>query len=227
MNQSMFANKEIARPLEVQALLDGIAALSQETESRRLLEAKILRLMIDRLAEHGKSRKTIGIISRISRLLAEGLGMEERYCNRIEKASLVYDIGNIGVCGEVYNKGDEITFEEFLVLQYHTLLGYDILIEQPFKSMDMAATISAEHHEWYVGGGYPNSLEYEEIDMASRIVAVADTVGAMSGNRSGREVYAYEKIVAHVISRKETQFDPAVVDAFLNKKEEIGQIVSA
>jgi len=58
-------------------------------------------------------------------------------------------------------------------------------------------------------------------------VAVADTIGAMSGRRSGREVYAYEKIVAHIISRKETQFDPAVVDALLNHKEEIGQIVNA
>jgi response regulator RpfG family c-di-GMP phosphodiesterase len=158
--------------------------------------------------------------------LGESLGLKGEYCNQLEKAARIYDIGNIMICSDVYKKDEKLTFEEFEIVKYHTQTGYNILIEQKFSTMDMAAVISAEHHEWWNGGGYPCCLKgKKEIDIAARIVAVADTVGALFTERPGRKAWNYDKIIEYIKRRDGIQFDPSVVEIFLLNQKVIYEVL--
>ncbi len=189
------------------------------------LEDKMIDLFTTELIAHGKDSNQLRQISQISQILGQSLGLGSRYCSKLEKAAKIYDIGNIIICKEIYKKEDSLSFEEFNVVKSHTTLGYEILKFQGFPSTDLAAVISSEHHEWWDGGGYPNQKENATIDIASRIVSLVDTVGALFRIRPGRVVWDYEKILDYVEKRSGIQFDPDVIDVFLINQEAIYEIL--
>jgi len=226
MNQSM--NIEvfgIVRPENIKSLEIRISRIRKMLSEENTLEHAIIELMVTSLISHGKSENQIRQISQISKILGESLGLGLVYCNRLELAARVYDIGNLIIDSEVYEKEDQLTFEEFRVVKNHTITGYDMLISQNFLSMDLAAVISAEHHEWWNGGGYPRGLKEKEMDIASRIVAVADTVGALYTKRPGREAWSYTKILEYLKSRSGMQFDPDVIEVFFINQKIIEEVL--
>lgn len=217
---------------------DIIKVESQKLLERRLyqvikqhktdkLEAEIIHIMVNELAVHGKDLNQIRQISLISKLLAQSLGLSAAYCDVLEQAAKVYDIGNIAIKSEVYEKEDKLTFEEFECVKQHTQIGHEILSHQGFQSTALAAIIAKEHHEWWDGGGYPSRLKQESISIASRIVAVADTVGALFRTRPGRNSWSYEKIVEYIQKRSGLQFDPSVVEVFIINQEAIHEILKS
>ncbi len=207
------------------SLENKISQLHKTILDKSSLEKEIIDLLISSLVVHGKDKNQIRQTSQISKILGESLGLGTAYCNMLEQAACIYDIGNIVICREIYKKDDKLSFEEFNVVKNHTHMGYDILISQNFLSTDMAAMISMEHHEWLDGGGYPRQIKAEEIDISSRIVAVADTVGALFRTRPGRSAWSYEKILEYIIKRSDKQFDPNVVKAFLINQEKIHEVL--
>jgi len=226
MNQSMNIEvSSIVRPENIRYLERKISQIRKMLSEESALEHAVIELLVTSLISHGKSENQIRQISQISKILGESLGLGLLYCNRLELAARVYDIGNLIVDSEVYKKDDQLTFEEFRVVKNHTLTGYDILISQNFLSMDLAAVISAEHHEGWNAGGYPRGLKEKEMDIASRIVAVADTVGALSTKRPGREVWSYPKILEYLKSRIGVQFDPDVVEVFFINQKIIEEVL--
>ncbi|HFQ61784.1 MAG TPA: HD domain-containing protein [Epsilonproteobacteria bacterium] len=188
-------------------------------------ENALIDLMVTELIMHGKDANQIRQISQISKILGLSLGLGTRYCDTLEKASKIYDIGNIAIASEVYEKDDALSFEEFEGVKQHTLFGYDILQSQDLPSLQLGAVISREHHEWWNGGGYPSQLKSKEINIASRIVAVADTVGALFRSRPGRSTWSYEKILEYLNTRATIQFDSDVIDVFLINQEAIHEIL--
>jgi len=188
-------------------------------------ENALIDLLVTELVMHGKDANQIRQISQISKILGLSLGLGAAYCDTLEKASKVYDIGNIAICSEVYEKDDKLSFEEFNTVKQHTLFGYDILRYQDFPSLKLSAIISKEHHEWCNGGGYPSQLKCEEINVASRIVAIADTVGALFRKRPGRSTWSYEKILEYIQTRTNIQFDSDIIDVFLINQEAIHEIL--
>ena len=190
------------------------------------LEKKILKLFVLSLLEHGKDKNQMRQIAQISKILGQSLGLDALYCDRLENAAWVYDIGNVMIDKEIYEKDEKLSFEEFKVVKSHTVIGAFTLKNQGFLVTNLAATISAEHHEWWNGGGYPLQKKNNEIDIASRIVAIADTVGALFRKRPGRKAWEYQKIVEYVESRSGTQFDPDVVEVFLINQELIKEVLS-
>lgn len=217
--------------------LDIIQVENQKLLERRLYQAvklsesdnveeEIIDLMVAELIAHGKDANQIRQISQISKLLGLSLGLGETYCDVLEKAAKVYDIGNIVIQSEVYEKEDKLTFDEFESVKRHTYLGHEILSKLGFKSTDLAAIISREHHEWWNGGGYPQRLMRDNINIGARIVTVADSVGALFRNRPGRQSWNYESILEYVEKRSGVQFDPSVVDVFLINKDAIYEILN-
>lgn len=217
--------------------LDIIQLENQKLLERRLyqviklsesenMEEEIIEKMVNELIAHGKDANQIRQISLISKLLGQSLGLGETYCDVLEKAAKVYDVGNIAIKSEVYEKEDKLTFEEFESVKKHTHLGHEILSKLGFESTDLAAIISIEHHEWWNGGGYPQRLMRDNINIASGIVAVADSVGALFRNRPGRHIWNYESILEYVKKRSGVQFDPSVVDVFLINKDAIYEILN-
>ena len=195
-------------------------------EDEVALEKKILRLFVLSLLGHGKDKNQMRQIAQISKILAQSLGLDALYCDRLENAAWVYDIGNVMIDKEIYEKDEKLSFEEFKVVKIHTIAGEHILKGQGFLVTNLAAVISLEHHEWWNGEGYPLQKKNNEIDIASRIVAIADTVGALFRKRPGRKAWEYEKIVKYIESRSSVQFDPNVVEVFLINQELIKEVLS-
>ncbi|WP_295420199.1 HD domain-containing phosphohydrolase [Sulfurovum sp.] len=221
-------NTKISDILKVEkrkSLEDEIDQFRKTISDQSSLEREIIKLFESSLVLHGKDKNQIRQISQISKILGESLGLGVSYCHKLEQAACIYDIGNIMICSEIYKKEDKLSFEEFNVVKNHTHIGYDILIAQNLLSTDMAAVISMEHHEWWDGGGYPRQIKAEQIDIAARIVALADTVGALFTARPGRSAWSYEKILEYIIKRSEIQFDPKIVKAFLINQEKIREVL--
>jgi HD-GYP domain-containing protein (c-di-GMP phosphodiesterase class II) len=199
----------------LQAFKQRIQQLKLLIEDDNTLEQSVVDLCVKMLVEHGKSREMIRQISQISRILAESLGLGKSYCDRLEQAARIYDIGNLLVCSDIYLKEDALDFEEFKIVQKHTIWGYNLLIGLGFATTDLGAVISAEHHEWYNGRGYPNGTKGEGIDIAARIVSVADTVAALSTDRPGKKAWDHGRILDYVQAEKGGEFDPSVVDVLM------------
>ena len=189
------------------------------------LEKKVIEIFAASLLAHGKDRNQMRQIAQISKILGQSLGLGMEYCNTLEQAARIYDVGNVMICQEVYQKDEKLSSDEFEAIKYHTFLGRDLLKEQQLPTTDLAAIISEEHHEWWDGGGYPLQKKGKEIDISSRIVGVADTVGALFRERPGRNAWAYDKILEYIKTRRSIQFDPAVVDVFLINQEAIHKIL--
>lgn len=226
MNNHIYGKDvDVLRVSNQKSLEIKISQCCQMHDNEDVKENALIDLMVSELVMHGKDANQIRQISQISKILGLSLGLGIDYCEILEKASKIYDIGNIAIASEVYAKDEALSFEEFEVVKQHTLFGKDMLENQGFPSTDLAAVMSVEHHEWWNGGGYPNQLREKEIDIASRIVAVADTVGALFRQRPGRKVWSYDKILEYISSRKDLQFNPDVVDVFLINQEVIYEIL--
>ena len=188
-------------------------------------EEHIIENIISALVEHGKDENQMRQTAQIAKVLAEELGYDHQFCTTLEKAGYLYDIGNIVISDEIYAKDDKLSFEEFVVVKNHTVVGDEFLSGFQLPSMQLAATLSREHHEWWNGTGYPKQLKADEISIASRIIAVADVVGALFTRRAGRENWDYVKILKYIEARKGLQFDPKVVEVFMSKKAKIYHIL--
>lgn len=194
-------------------------------EDDMALEREMIKIFVECLAAHGKPKSQINQIAKISRVLGELLGFDVRYCDRLEDAAKIYDIGNVMICKDIYAKEEKLSFEEFKVVKNHTVIGHYFLKAQGLPITELASVISLEHHEWWNGGGYPSQKKSRDINMASRIVAVADTVGALFRKRPGRPAWEYDKIVKYIASRSGIQFDREVVEVLFRNQEIISEIL--
>lgn len=209
---------------ELGALL-GLSVEELDEEHGALIEERLASMIVDALVRYGKDRGHLLKVSRISTLLCHAIGIRGRYRALLENASLIYDIGNLSIDASLYKKDTQLSFEEFETLKHHTRIGQEILLTQNHPMTDMAAVISVQHHEWFDGSGYPHGLSGDNIVMASRIVAVADTVAALSSPRYGRQAIGFDDIIEHVEKRRGLQFDPEVVHRFLEHSGEIRAIL--
>jgi putative nucleotidyltransferase with HDIG domain len=135
-------------------------------------------------------------VARVSRLIAEGMGLSEDEVRVIEMGALVHDIGKLSVPAEILSKPGSLSDAEFRLIKGHAQAGYDILKDIDFGSP--IAEIALQHHERMDGSGYPNHLYADEILMASRIVAVADVIEAMSSHRPYRPALSLEAAMAEI-----------------------------
>jgi len=127
---------------------------------------------------------------------------------------VLHDLGKIGVRETVLNKPGKLSAEEFLEVVRHPELSVSILEPIPFFRPLLPTVL--HHHERYNGRGYPAGLAGDEIPLASRILAVADTFDAMTSTRAYRKALPAEDAVAELRSCAGTQFDPDIVPIFLS-----------
>jgi HD-GYP domain-containing protein (c-di-GMP phosphodiesterase class II) len=125
----------------------------------------------------------------------------------------LHDIGKVGVPERVLCKPGPLTDEEWEVMRAHPLIGAQIV--EPIRFLGGAVEIVRSHHEWFDGRGYPRGLRGEQIPLAARIFSVADSFDAMTSDRPYRSALPFEKANEEVRDGAGTQFDPVVVEAFL------------
>ncbi len=151
--------------------------------------------------------------------LGERLGLADEELESLRLAGLLHDIGKIGTYDYLLEKPDHLTEEEIRTVREHPLKSAEIL--EPIAMFRKIVPAVRSHHERWDGKGYPDGLAGEGIPLSGRILAVADTYDAIMADRPYRKSPGREWALAEIRRCGGTQFDPAVVEAFLQIPEEI------
>ena len=210
--------------------LEAINAGLEDEVDRRLQQAISTRdALILGLAKLADYRDTdtgthLERIAEYSEILARQLAsthheIDERYINRLRVASMLHDIGKVGVADSVLLKPGSLTKAERSRMEQHPVIGADTLLAirrtmGRDELVDIAIVVTLEHHERWDGTGYPVGLAGEDIQLAARIVALADVYDALTSKRAYKAAMSHEKAAGIIIEERGRQFDPAVVDAF-------------
>ncbi|WP_432666599.1 HD domain-containing phosphohydrolase [Wukongibacter baidiensis] len=157
--------------------------------------------------------------------------IDEKFIEDIKISAPMHDIGKVSIPDNILLKPGKLTDEEFEIMKTHTLRGGEVLknLDIKFKSFNIdyfqiAAEIATGHHEKYDGTGYPYGLRREEIPLAARITAVGDVFDALTSKRPYKEAFSLEKSYRIIEESKDKHFDPIIVEAFLDAREEIEKI---
>ena len=135
---------------------------------------------------------------------------------------LLHDIGKIGVAESLLQKVGKLTREEHLLLRSHVNVGTELLESIEFLRPALATV--RHHHERWDGKGYPDGLVGKEIPLGARIIAVADSFGAMVANRPYRRALPHIEARSQITKMSGTQYDPEVVEAFLQVYDRYGGV---
>ena len=157
----------------------------------------------------GHARRVV----RYMELIAEGLNVPAGQHATLRRGALLHDIGKIGVPDHILRKPGPLTENEWSTMKTHPDLGAKIIANVPF--LEEVAVIIRAHHERWDGAGYPEGLTAEHIPLGARIFAVADSFDAMTSDRPYRRGRQLDEALEEIRRCAGTQFDPAVVRAFL------------
>ncbi|HHN65110.1 MAG TPA: HD domain-containing protein [Nitrospirae bacterium] len=153
--------------------------------------------------------------------LGRHIGLDYRELEILEHASILHDIGKIGIDSNILNKEGKLTTLEFSLVKAHPLIGEEIL--GPVDTLEGVKTTVIQHHERYDGSGYPYGLAGEEISLKARILSVVDTFDAMLTDRPYRRALPYSRAIEELKKGAGRQFDPFVVEAFIEMLNLKGQ----
>jgi HD-GYP domain-containing protein (c-di-GMP phosphodiesterase class II) len=193
-----------ADPLRVKQVEQQVSALRSSVicAFNQLLDLKDLNTGVHstRLAEWGMR-------------VGQELGLGETELQNLEVASLLHDLGKVGIPDAILRKPSRLDAEEYTLMKKHPEYGWAVLRMVP--GFERAALDILHHHENFDGKGYPAGLKEREIPVVSRIVSVIDAFDAMVSSRPYRKGLPYEEAVRRLIEASGTQFDPTVVKCFL------------
>ena len=136
---------------------------------------------------------------------------------------LLHDVGKIGIPDSILQKPGPLTPPERRRMQTHTVLGEQMLAGVAFLQGEGLRVVRS-HHERWDGRGYPDALRGEKIPIGARVFAVADALDAMTSNRPYRRALRWSFARAEIIAQSGRQFDPTVVDAFVEVEDELREI---
>ena len=183
---------------------------------RSSIRSKITDLIMNTLFEKsGREAAHSNRVSIICQSISSKLNMGKDAVNKMKIAGLIHDIGKIGVDERILNKPGSLTAEERGFIERHPEIGWRLLSST--DEFSELAKYVLSHHENWDGTGYPNGLKGETIPLEARIISVADTYDAMTSERSYRKKMSRDEAVKELIRCSGTQFDPMVVDVFINE----------
>lgn len=241
--------------LRLKSYQDEITAqniLLERKVRERTLELEESRLdIIWRLAKMAEFRDydTGNHIVRVGyycRVIAEAIGLEQKFIETLFMTSPLHDIGKIGIPDNILLKPGKLSPEEFEIMKKHCTIGAEML-QHDCKCKDallserglhihtttsdginpllkMASTIALSHHERWDGTGYPSGLEGDKIPMESRIVALADVYDALCSVRPYKPAFTEEESLAIISDKAGKYFDPVVYEAFLKSIDKLRSI---
>ena len=168
-------------------------------------------------AIEARDNYTAGHTDRVSILagkLADAMGWDEQQKYSLIMGCTLHDIGKIGVPDNILNKPSRLTEDEVKIMREHPKVGLKIISGVDlFKA---AKPYIIAHHERWDGKGYPNNLKGEDIPIEGRLLSVVDTFDAILSDRPYRKGSTVPEAVLELLKYKGVQFDPAIVDVFIN-----------
>lgn len=193
-----------------------VAARTEELETAKIEILERLALAAElRDDETGEHTQRVG---RISALLAQALGLAEKSVDLIRRASPLHDIGKIATPDSILLKPEKLSDEEWKIMKRHTVVGARLLSNSIAATLQLAQTIARTHHERWDGTGY-EGLQGDDIPVCGRMVAVTDVFDALTHHRPYKDAWPVDRALDEISSQRGKQFDPRVVDAFLEISE--------
>jgi len=146
--------------------------------------------------------------------IGKGLELDDNDVERLKKSALLHDIGKIGIPDVVLHKKGKLSDVEYSIIKSHSEIGATIL--KSINSFKFLVPSVYHHHEKFDGSGYPHGIKGEAIPLHARIIAVADSFDAITSNRPYRNAFSLKEAVSELENYKGIQFDPCIVDVFIN-----------
>jgi HD-GYP domain-containing protein (c-di-GMP phosphodiesterase class II) len=191
---------------------EHVEKLQQAAEENRELFLGSIRMLAAAIDEKDPyTRGHSGRVAKYSSIIGDGLGMNAEDLDRLRISALLHDVGKIGVDDRVLKKPGQLTDEEFELMKQHPSKGANIM--RPVAQLKEMLPGIELHHERMDGGGYPYGLQGDQIPMMARIIAVADTLDAITTNRPYQSAMDLEYALDRIRSLAVAKFDPAVVAA--------------
>lgn len=218
VGKDLGADDYLIKPLTREELITAVRARlarSRQVRVAQLQQAYEASLTVLSNAIEVRDQYTRDHVDRVmsyALIVAEELGWQGKQLEQLRFGSILHDIGKIHIREAILRKRGPLSEEEWAEIKRHPLTGFEMIKDIPYLAP--AIPVVRHHHERWDGNGYPDELSKEDIPLAARIVAVADSFDAMTTSRPYRPALspgsAYEEILANAGS----QFDPKVVEAF-------------
>lgn len=209
----MIQNEEImAFSEETEAMNEELTSLLDEVRRNYLSTVKALANSIEANDEY--TRGHCDRVRNIAMSIARAMNFPQFEIDNLEFASLLHDIGKIGIPSEILNKEGKLSDEEYEVIKKHPEIAFHILKDVEF--LKESSEIIYQHHERMDGKGYPRGLTGKNMSLSAKILAVADAYDAMTSIRPYREIpFTQEEAIKELHKGKGSQFDSEVIDAFM------------
>jgi HD-GYP domain-containing protein (c-di-GMP phosphodiesterase class II) len=192
-------------------MAQGLDQANQNAEEGYLQSVMALSAAVE--ASDPYTRGHCDRVAYYSEQVALHMGMDKASVKQLVLAGQLHDLGKIGIDKEILCKPGRLDSEEFDHIARHPMIAWEIL--EPVLFLSKEREIIIVHHERFDGKGYPNGLHGSQISLAGKILAVADCYDAMTSNRPYRRHMEEKKALGIIKEERGNQFDPDIVDAFL------------
>lgn len=171
-----------------------------------IIESLVTALEAKDLYTKGHSERVAFMTSELSKKL----GIKGNELENIHMAAHLHDIGKIGVPDDVLNKKGKLALHEWEYIKLHPKIGFNILSKS--NRLKHISRMVLYHHERWDGKGYPEGLSKMDIPLGARIIAVCDSIDAMTSTRPYREAMRFEECIKELVLNKGLMFDPWIID---------------
>ena len=204
--------KSIKQMNEIKSINNQLSDTYEKLEQAYLESIETLRYTVE--AKDIYTRGHSDRVAEYSVLIGKKLGLSEEDLKTLHLGGLFHDIGKIGVPDSILQKGSTLTDDEYSQIKQHPNIGVHILSNASiFQDI---LPIVEHHHEKFDGSGYPSRLKGNDIPYLARITSVADSFDAMTSRRSYRDSLPMETVISELKRCSGTQFDPDIVNLFLD-----------
>jgi putative two-component system response regulator len=198
------------------------AELTEELKEAHL--DTIFRLAVAAEYRDKETANHIRRMSHFSARIAESLGWSKDGTERMLWSSLMHDVGKLGIPDHILQKPGRLTPEERKIMEYHTVIGGEILRGSQAPVLKQSRTIALTHHEKFDGTGYPRGLKGDRIPMEGRITILADVFDALSSKRVYKRAMEEREVLRILEEGRGFIFDPMLVDIFYHDMNAIREI---
>ena len=192
--------------------------LYEDQENLILAVSQIIENKSENTGQHVKR------VSEYTEVLCKCLGFNDEDSWKISLAAMMHDVGKLMIPESILEKPGKLTAEEFEIVKKHTQYGKQMLETSPVELFKLSTDIAYNHHEKWDGTGY-RGVKGEDTPVCARCVALADVFDALVSRRAYKEPWPPEKAYEEIVSQRGKQFDPAVVDAFVQNFDKFKDIM--
>ncbi|MEH0690729.1 response regulator [Vibrio cholerae] len=227
-----YIQKPFSAPIVKARVKTHLQILNQRKHLQDIVDEQIFLLrqtqlkIINRLAraaEYKDNETGLHVVrmSHYSYAIAKHYGCDLPWCELLQFAAPMHDVGKIGICDSILLKPGILTDDERKEMEKHCEIGEDILGDDSSPLLNLAKEVALSHHERWDGKGYPHKLKGSSIPLSAQIVSVADVFDALTSVRPYKQAWPVQDALDYIQEHKGSQFSPQVVEAFINAVSDI------